>query len=151
MLWPWVRIPLRSCMDVWCVCVCECVLLFCVCSVLCLGRGLATSWLLVQGILRNVNRSGNWKQARAYKGCGAAQENPSSRTMPLGSTQTLTEMSTRNLPGSKVRPARKPDSPTAIYEPIVKKMWEPQRLITSWASTVCYRDSFTYFTVIYFK
>jgi hypothetical protein len=31
--------------------------------------------------------------------------NPSSRTMALGSTQPLTEMSTRNLPGSKGRPA----------------------------------------------
>jgi hypothetical protein len=45
--------------------------------------------------------------------------NPSSRTMPLGSTQTLTEMSTRNLPGSKGRPARKADKLTAICEPIV--------------------------------
>jgi hypothetical protein len=34
---------------------------------------------------------------------------------------------------------------TAICEPIVKKMWEPRRLITQWASTSCYRDSFTYF------
>jgi hypothetical protein len=31
--------------------------------------------------------------------------NPSSRTMALGSTQPLTEMSTRNIPGSKGRPA----------------------------------------------
>jgi hypothetical protein len=31
--------------------------------------------------------------------------NPSSRTMALGSTQPLTEMSTRNLPGGKGRPA----------------------------------------------
>jgi hypothetical protein len=31
--------------------------------------------------------------------------NPSSRTMALGSTQPLTEMSTRNLPGGKERPA----------------------------------------------
>jgi hypothetical protein len=30
--------------------------------------------------------------------------NPSSRTMALGSTQPLTEMSTRNLPGGKGRP-----------------------------------------------
>jgi hypothetical protein len=32
--------------------------------------------------------------------------NPSSRTMALRSTQPLTEMSTRNLPGGKGRPAR---------------------------------------------
>jgi hypothetical protein len=31
--------------------------------------------------------------------------NPSSRTMALGSTQPLIEMSTRNLPGGKWRPA----------------------------------------------
>jgi hypothetical protein len=45
--------------------------------------------------------------------------NPSSRTMALGSTQPLTEMSTRNLPGGKGRPARKVDNLTAICEPIV--------------------------------
>jgi hypothetical protein len=45
--------------------------------------------------------------------------NPFSRTMALGSTQPLTEMSTRNLPGSKGRPARGADNLTAICEPIV--------------------------------
>jgi hypothetical protein len=45
--------------------------------------------------------------------------NPSSRTMALGSTQPLTEMGTRNLPGGKGRPARKSDNLTAICEPIV--------------------------------
>jgi hypothetical protein len=44
--------------------------------------------------------------------------NPSSRTMALGSTQNLTEMSTRNLPGGKGRPAHKTDNLTAICEPI---------------------------------
>jgi hypothetical protein len=40
--------------------------------------------------------------------------------MALGSTQPLTEMSTRNLPGGgKGRPARKADNLTAICEPIV--------------------------------
>jgi hypothetical protein len=39
--------------------------------------------------------------------------------MALGSTQPVTEMSTRNLPGSKGRPARKTDNLTAICEPIV--------------------------------
>jgi hypothetical protein len=37
-------------MDVWCVCV-----FFCVCVVLCLRRGLATSWSPVQGVLPTVN------------------------------------------------------------------------------------------------
>jgi hypothetical protein len=45
--------------------------------------------------------------------------NASSRNMALGSTQSLTEMSTRNLPGGKRRPARKADNLTAICEPIV--------------------------------
>jgi hypothetical protein len=42
--------------------------------------------------------------------------NPSSRNMALESTQPLTEMSTRNIPGSNGRPARKADNLTAIYE-----------------------------------
>jgi hypothetical protein len=45
--------------------------------------------------------------------------NPSSRTMALGSTQPLTEMSTRKLPGDKGRPALKADNITAICESIV--------------------------------
>jgi hypothetical protein len=45
--------------------------------------------------------------------------NPSSRTMALGSTQPLTEMSTRNLPCGKGRPARRADNLTVICEPIV--------------------------------
>jgi hypothetical protein len=43
--------------------------------------------------------------------------NPSSRSMALGSTQPLTEMSTRNLPGGKKRPAHRADNLTAIREP----------------------------------
>jgi hypothetical protein len=39
--------------------------------------------------------------------------------MVLDSTQPVTEMSTRNLPRSKGRPALKADNFTAIYEPIV--------------------------------
>jgi hypothetical protein len=45
--------------------------------------------------------------------------NPSSRTMALESTQRLTEMSTRNVPGGKGRPARKADNLTAVCEPTV--------------------------------
>jgi predicted neuraminidase len=45
--------------------------------------------------------------------------NPSSRIMALRSTQALTEMSTRNLPGGKRWPARKADNLTAICVPIV--------------------------------
>jgi hypothetical protein len=39
--------------------------------------------------------------------------------MALGSTQPLTEMSTRNLPVGKGLSARKADNLTAICEPIV--------------------------------
>jgi hypothetical protein len=39
--------------------------------------------------------------------------------MDLGSTQPLTEMSTRNLPGGKGLPVRKADNLTSISEPIV--------------------------------
>jgi hypothetical protein len=38
--------------------------------------------------------------------------------MALGSTQPLTEMSTRNIPGGKGRLARGADNLTAICEPI---------------------------------
>jgi hypothetical protein len=62
--------------------------------------------------------------------------------MALGSTQHLTEMSTRNLPGGKERQAREADKLTATYEPIVYKMWEPRRLITLWAFTACYGMDF---------
>jgi hypothetical protein len=39
--------------------------------------------------------------------------------MALKSIQSLTEMSTMDLPGVKGRPARKTDNLTAICEPIV--------------------------------
>jgi hypothetical protein len=45
--------------------------------------------------------------------------NPSSHTMALGLTQPLTEVSTRNLPGSKGLPARMADRLTAICESIL--------------------------------
>jgi hypothetical protein len=49
--------------------------------------------------------------------------------MALGSTQPLTEMSTRSLPGGKGRPARKVDNLTAICELTVYKMCETRRLM----------------------
>jgi hypothetical protein len=42
--------------------------------------------------------------------------NPSSRTVALGSTQPLPEMSTTNLPGGKEWPGRNADKLTAICE-----------------------------------
>jgi hypothetical protein len=61
--------------------------------------------------------------------------NPCSRSMGLGSTQPLTEMSTRNLPGRKKLPARRADNFAAISEPNVCKLWEPQPLATLRATT----------------
>jgi hypothetical protein len=63
--------------------------------------------------------------------------------MALGSTQLLTEMSTRNLPGGKGPAAREADNLTDIYVLIVYKMWEPH-LTALWAFTACYRDRFTF-------
>jgi hypothetical protein len=71
--------------------------------------------------------------------------NPSSRTVALGSTQPVTDMSTMNLLVGKVRPVRKADNFSAVCEPTIWKMWEPRRLINLWASETCYRDSFTLF------
>jgi hypothetical protein len=42
--------------------------------------------------------------------------NSASRTMALGLTEPLTEMSTRNLPGGKKRPAHRADNLAAICE-----------------------------------
>jgi hypothetical protein len=47
--------------------------------------------------------------------------NPSSRNMALGSTQHLTDMSTRNLCGGKKRPARMADNLATICEPNVSQ------------------------------
>jgi hypothetical protein len=47
--------------------------------------------------------------------------NPSSRTLALGSTQPLTEMSIRNLNGGNKRPARRADNLAVICEPNVWK------------------------------
>jgi hypothetical protein len=63
--------------------------------------------------------------------------------MALGSSQPLTEISTRNLPGGKGRPVHKADNLTAICEPIGKcKSFDVSQ--TLWVSTACYSDSFTF-------
>jgi hypothetical protein len=65
--------------------------------------------------------------------------------MDLRSTQPLTEMSTRNLPGGKGRPARKADNLNAVCVSSISKIWEPRRLTTLWASMVFDSDRFTFF------
>jgi hypothetical protein len=68
--------------------------------------------------------------------------------MAMGQTQSLTEMSTRNLTGGKAQP-HGPDILTAISELTVYKMWEPRRLTNLWAYTACNRDAFIFtFTIL---
>jgi hypothetical protein len=58
--------------------------------------------------------------------------------MALGSTQPVTERSTRNLPAGKGwQPNRH------LWADCQEKMWEPRHLTTLWAFTAYYRDSFT--------
>jgi hypothetical protein len=71
--------------------------------------------------------------------------NPFSCTLALRSTQPLTLTSTKDFPNCRERPARKRENITAICEPIVWIMWEPQHLITYGAFTAWWRDSFTGF------
>jgi hypothetical protein len=68
--------------------------------------------------------------------------------MALGSTQPLSETSTRNLPGGKGWPVRKATLPPSVSR-LSKKTWEPWRFTNLWASTVCYGDSFTSLTLFY--
>jgi hypothetical protein len=61
----------------------------------------------------------------------------SSRTMALGSTQPLTEMNTRDFPG-RIKGGRRD---------FLEKKWKTRSLTNVWASTVCYKDSFTFITL----
>jgi hypothetical protein len=60
-----------------------------------------------------------WNVGPNWVGFYLRTETEYSRTMALGSTQRLTEMSARNILGDKERPARKANNLTAICEPIV--------------------------------
>jgi hypothetical protein len=64
--------------------------------------------------------------------------------MALDSTQSLIEISIRNLSGVKGQFTHKAVNLTAICQPIVYKMWEPQRLNNSTVSMACYRKSFIF-------
>jgi hypothetical protein len=70
--------------------------------------------------------------------------NPSSRTMILGLTQPLTEISTRKCFWGVERDRNL----TAICEPIIYAVWDPQHFTTLQTCTACYRESFTYFYLI---
>jgi hypothetical protein len=75
--------------------------------------------------------------------------NPSSRTMALGLTWPLTEMSTRNFSwgGGEKWLAHKVDNLTTTCELIIQVMWEPRHPTTLWSFTSCYRDSLTFFNI----
>jgi hypothetical protein len=47
-----------------------------------------------------------------------------SAAVSLGSTHSLTDVSTRNLPASKGRPVHEAANLTVLSEPIVYIMWE---------------------------
>jgi hypothetical protein len=64
--------------------------------------------------------------------------NPSSHTMVFGSTQPLTEMSTRNLPRGKRRPVRRADNLAAICENVGTSTSRNPKGLHG-----LYRDSFT--------
>jgi hypothetical protein len=59
------------------------------------------------------------------QGCSPEEEESFQPHCGSGSTQRLTEMSTRNLPGGNGWSAREARGLSAIHEPIVYKMWEP--------------------------
>jgi hypothetical protein len=60
----------------------------------------------------------------------------------------LPRTSTKKSCWGKGRQAHKSDNLTAVCDATVCKMWEPRRLTTLWASTVCYKDS-SYFTATF--
>jgi hypothetical protein len=116
------------------------------CTALLYSRYFSSIWRIknIGSIIDLLRRNSHWWSPIISSTHGLPDEviaffkwpNTSSLTMSLGSTQPLTEMSIRDLPGDKERPARKADSLTAICELIVYKMWEPRRLtiICSWRS-----------------
>jgi hypothetical protein len=59
--------------------------------------------------------------------------NPSGRTMALGSTQPLTEMSTRCISWGQKWPVRKADNLTTILCRC-HEIWEPELPATLWAT-----------------
>jgi hypothetical protein len=67
---------------------------------------------------------------------------------PLGSTERLTEMSTRNLHRGKCAADMQGWQPYRHLWTDCLEMWKPRRLTTLWASTACYRSIFTFFTTL---
>jgi hypothetical protein len=93
----WAQIPHKA----WIFGTCMC--LFCVCVFLCLSRGFATNWSLVQGVLPSVKRSWNWKwKARAQGGFKASEKSEGYRSRwPRGLGHGLSSLA--RMLGSWVR------------------------------------------------
>jgi hypothetical protein len=53
--------------------------------------------------------------------------------------------------GVQPRPVRVADNLTAISEPTIKAMWDPQHLSTLQAYTACYENSVTYLYIDDFR
>jgi hypothetical protein len=79
-----------------------------------MGGTLQCSWLKLYATSRNAAGSIPDEVTRFF-----SWSNPPSHTMALGSTQPLTEMSTRILPVGKGRPEHKVNNLAAICEPVV--------------------------------
>jgi hypothetical protein len=96
---------------------------------MCLWQSVPCTFFLVSTKLGRGTRQRSWFRhyATSRKVTGSIPDQVigffnllklSGGTMALGSTQPLTEMSTRKLPGGKGRPAHKADNFTAICEPL---------------------------------
>jgi hypothetical protein len=86
-------------MDVWCM------RLFCVCVVLCLGRGLATSWSPVQGVLPSVKWWWNWEIRPTLQ---SGSERKRKTVVRWKSTDVSEKNISPSSSGSMNKPSRKP-------------------------------------------
>jgi hypothetical protein len=69
--------------------------------------------------------------------------------MALGMTQSLKEMSTRDVPEEKRAAGSQGwQSYRRLWVDFLQKMWVPRHITTLWAFTACYKDSFTFFRFI---
>jgi hypothetical protein len=70
-----------------------CMCLFCVCVVLCLGRGLATSRSPVRGVLPSVKWLWNWKsEARTQGGCKTSEKKSRLTTQKISKLISLSTL-----------------------------------------------------------